>query len=583
MRCCTIRRQLSTPAGLSQRAPKGEWYCFEKGARKESGGAGWADVWKRGHFAWEYKGKRANLDAALAQLRQYAPALENPPLLIVSDMERIVIRTNWTNCVSDVHEITLDDLQRVLPRQKLKWAFSDPERLRPAQTTHELTERAAESFAALAQSLRESGHEPQEVARFVNRLVFCLFAEDVDLLPDHLVSRLVRNVRKHPEKFVDLARLLFGAMATGGWAGIDKVHWFDGGIFTDDSALPLDWDQVDCLGEAVQLDWSSIDPSIFGTLFERGLDPDKRTQLGAHYTDREKINLIVEPVLVRPWQAEWDAARAEIESSLRAVQAAEVPRQRARLQQEAELRYAAFLDRLRGFTVLDPACGSGNFLYLALKALKDMEHRVQLDAEELGLPRTFPVIGPQNVRGLEISPFAAELARVSVWIGDIQWMRNNGFSEPSEPILKPLDSIECRDALLGPDGSEAEWPAADVIVGNPPFLGYSPMRKGLGDEYTDKLRAAYRNAVPAFADLVCYWFHKAGALVADGKASRAGLVATNSIRGGRNRTVLDRIAERSVIFDARADEPWVLEGAAVRVSIVCFAPAEADLPVHLDR
>ena len=200
----------------------------------------------------------------------------------------------------------------------------------------------------------------------------------------------------------------------------------------------------------------------------------------------------------------------------------------------------------------------------------------------MGLERAFPAIGPANVRGIEINPYAAELARVSVWIGEIQWMRRNGFVENRDPVLKPLDTIECRDAILTTEGEEPDWPEADVVIGNPPFLGGKRMLRVLDENYTGILRQTYKGSIPAFADLVCYWFHKAGELVAKGKILRSGLVATNSIRGGKSRTVLDRIADRSLIFNAWSDEPWVVDGAAVRVSLVCFAPKDAGLPTHLD-
>ena len=232
--------------------------------------------------------------------------------------------------------------------------------------------------------------------------------------------------------------------------------------------------------------------------------------------------------------------------------------------------------------MLDPACGSGNFLYLALHALKDLEHRVQLEADAMGLPLTFPEIGPASVKGIEINPYAAELARVSVWIGEIQWMRRNGFSESRKPILKPLDTIECRDAVLTAEGQEPDWPAADVVISNPPFLGVQRMRSVLGNLYTERLRAVYEGQVPGSADLVCFWFSKAGKLAAKGKIARAGLVATNSIRGGANRAVLDRIVGQGTIFDAWSDEPWVVDGAAVRVSLVCFAPEDATRVSFLD-
>ena len=553
--------------------PTGDHYCFERGARKDTGGDGWADVWKRHCFAWEYKGKHADLDAAFAQLRQYALALENPPLLIVSDMARFRIRTNWTNSVSEKHEFTLDDLADATVRDKLKWAMSDPDRLRPGETRQSLTEQAAQSFATLARSLRERGHDPQEVAHFVNRLVFCMFADDVGLLPGHMFTRMLEQARRTPAHFADLAGDLFGVMARGGRIGFETVEWFNGGLFDDGAALPLEQSDIDAVLAASRLDWSEIEPSILGTLFERGLDPGKRAQLGAHYTDRDKIMLLVEPVVIRPWLTQWETEKAEIAAELDRADAAKSPTTRTKRRNDAERRYRAFLNRLRAFTVLDPACGSGNFLYLALQALKDLEHRVQFEAEALGFQRAFPEIGPANVKGIEINPYAAELARVSVWIGEIQWMRRNGFSEARDPILKPLDTIECRDAILTPDDTEPDWPEADVVIGNPPFLGGKLLITHLGEDYVSRMFKTYVGRVPAEADLVCYWFEKAGRQIASGKAQRAGLVATNSIRGGANRRALQAATDNRRIFEAWSDEPWVIDGAAVRVSLVCFSHA----------
>ena len=556
--------------------PTGATYCFERGARKDTGGDGWADVWKRHCFAWEYKGQRANLDAAFAQLRQYALALENPPLLIVSDLRRFRIRTNWTNSVSRTYEFDLDDLTDRAVRDRLKWAFSDPERLRPGETRRALTERAAAAFAAVAQTLRARGHDPPVVAHFVNRLVFCMFADDVGLLPDHMFTRMLQQARRTPEQFTELAAELFRVMAAGGRVGFEAVAWFNGGLFNDGAALPLEAADIETVLAASDLDWSEIDPSILGTLFERGLDPGKRAQLGAHYTDRDKIMLLVEPVVIRPWLAEWDAAKADLAAAMDRVEAATSPAVRTKRRNAAERRYRAFLNRLRAFTVLDPACGSGNFLYLALQALKDLEHRVQLEAEALGVQRAFPEIGPANVKGIEINPYAAELARVSVWIGEIQWMRRNGFYESRDPILKPLDTIECRDAILTPDNTEPKWPEADVVIGNPPFLGGKLLITTLGEDYVSKIFTTYDGHVPAEADLVCYWFEKAGQQIAVGKATRAGLVATNSIRGGANRRALQAAIDTRRIFEAWSDEPWVIDGAAVRVSLVCFSRIDDD-------
>ncbi len=336
--------------------------------------------------------------------------------------------------------------------------------------------------------------------------------------------------------------------------------------------LPLEKSDIQTVLEASDLDWSEIDPSILGTLFERGLDPDKRAQLGAHYTDRDKIMLLVEPVVIRPLLGEWNTEKTAIAAELERAEAAKSRPARTKRLNAAERRYRAFLNRLRGFTVLDPACGSGNFLYLALQALKDLEHRVQLEAEALGgFQRAFPEVGPANVKGIEINPYAAELARVSVWIGEIQWMRRNGFGEARDPILKPLDTIECRDAILTQDSFEPEWPAAAVVIGNPPFLGNKRMIRQLGEEYVERLSTTYAGRVPAEADLVCYWFEQAGRQIASGKAGRVGLVATNSIRGGANRRALQAATASRRIFEAWSDEPWVIDGAAVRVSLICFS------------
>lgn len=394
--------------------PKGEWYAFEKGATKTTGGEGWADVWKRQCFGWEYKGKRKDLQAAFAQLQRYAIALENPPLLVVSDMERFEIHTNWTNTVSEVYRIRLEELRDPRKLRWLKWTFAEPERLRPGLTRQTLTEQAAAEFAKLAQRLRARGHPADRVAHFINRLVFCMFAEDVDLLPGKMFGRMLDNAARTPDDFEQLASSLFAAMRAGGRVGFERVDWFNGGLFDDDTALPLTKDDIALVREAAARDWAEIDPSIFGTLFERGLDPDKRSQLGAHYTDRDKIMLIVEPVIIRPWLAQWAETKAEIEAALERSQRATAPGTRTRIRNEAEGLYHTFLDRLRAFQVLDPACGSGNFLYLALLALKDIEHRVAVEAEALGLAREFARIGPEAVKGIEINPYAAELARVTV-------------------------------------------------------------------------------------------------------------------------------------------------------------------------
>lgn len=570
--------------------PAGEWFTFEKGATKTSGGEGWADVWRKGHFAWEYKGRHANLDRAYNQLLQYAVALENPPLLIVSDMDRIVIRTNWTNSVQERHEFALDDLADGAVRDRLKAAFLDPERFKPAKSRQELTEETAREFAGIAQRLRDRGHEAHAVAHFVNRLVFCMVAEDVGLLPDYLFTKMLEVSRRNPAEFAENARTLFGAMAhRGGKVGFTPIDWFNGGLFEDDAVLPVSQTDIDQLLSAARRDWSQIDPSILGTLFERGLDPAKRSQLGAHYTDREKIMMIVRPVIIDPLEAEWAEALARMTALMesapkRTAERLLTPAEKRRAQKladDAAAIHSAFIERLANFRVLDPACGSGNFLYVALRELKNIEHRANLDAEALGLPRGFPRVGPECVLGIELNPYAAELARVSVWIGEIQWMRRNGFDAAKNPILRPLDTIECRDAVLNADGTRAEWPEADAIIGNPPFLGGKRLRAELGDGYVDALFAAYRDRVPQEADLVAYWVAHGWSAAVSSRADRIGLVTTNSIRGGANRRLLAPIADAGGFVAAWADQPWTVEGAAVRVSLLCFA-AHAAATAHLD-
>ena len=557
--------------------PTGEWFTFEKGVTKTGGGEGFADVWKRNFFAWEYKKKKRDLNAAMDQLVRYAAALENPPLQVVCDTDRFVIRTAWTNSVTEVHEIELDDL-RIPEKREILWAvFHDPEKLRPKQTRAGVTKEAADKFSTIALRLQGRG-TPEEIAHFVNQLVFCFFASSVKLLPDGFFARMLKRAAENPARAQSYFNQLFEAMeGPDGEFGLDKIAWFNGGLFDGRRALPLDGGDIGLLIAAASLDWSQIDPTIFGTLFERFLDPDKRAQIGAHYTDPDKIMMIVEPVIMRPLREEWEAARGEIEALLSGKQKppkrAKTNRTMSGIDAAEEVR-SRFLERLRQVTILDPACGSGNFLYLALQGVKDIELRANQECEAFGMPARLPSVGPEIVHGLEINPLAAELARTTIWIGDIQWRIHNGIHSNPQPILRKLDTIECRDALIAKqeDGSslEAEWPAAEFIVGNPPFLGASRMIGGLGEAKVGTLRHLFEGQVPGFADLVCFWFAVADRQIRRKRTTRVGLVATNSIRGGENRFVIDTIQERHRIFEAWSDEEWVVEGAAVRVSLICF-------------
>lgn len=568
-----------TPAAAD---PTGEWFTFEKGAKKTGGGNGWADVWKKGCFAWEYKGKHKNLDEAFKQLQRYAIALENPPLLVVCDMERFIIHTNYTNTVQVIHEFTIEDLTDPDTLHKLRWLFDEPERLKPTVTTDQITAKAAAEFAVLAQSLRNRDHEPLKVAHFLNKILFCLFAEDADLLPRHIFERLLDAAVDKPDNFTGMLASLFLSMTEGGMFGVDKIDWFNGGLFDGDEVIELNKAEIRALASVSKLDWSQIQPSIFGTLFERGLDPTKRSQLGAHYTDPDSIMRLVLPVVIDPLMKEWEETKPKILVFLEKHDKVTSKPAKKKAIKDANNIYQGFLLKLRQFRVLDPACGSGNFLYLALRSLKDLEHLVTLEAEVMGLPLAFPEVGPQCVLGIELNTYAAELARVTVWIGEIQWMLDHGYNPVKNPILKKLDQIDCRDALINGDGTEAEWPDADAIVGNPPFIGGKKMKAELGDTYTKKLRGVFNERLPAIADLVTYFFEKARYQLENGNAKRVGLVSTQAIRNGGSRTALDRINESGKIYNAWADEPWVNDGADVRVSFICFCSASESLPVYLN-
>lgn len=562
--------------------PAGTWFTFERGATKATGGEGWADVWKRGFFGFEYKGKHKDLDAAYWQLLKYQGALENPPLLVACDTDRIVIHTHFANTPTKTIVLTLEGLVEPDQFAVLRAVFHDPERLRPEKTIQQITEEAAGQVTEIAQRLRARSVAPERVARFLDRVVFCMFAEDVGLLPSKVFSRVIENTQGNPARFKSQAAALFECMAHGGDFGPERIEHFNGNLFDATEALDLTTDELKALQGVSALDWSNIDPSIFGTLFERALDPDKRSQLGAHYTSREDIETLVDPVVMKPLRAEWEMARKRIEALKAEIErilataghAGPTTGQRrtiANRRENAAATARAFLDRLASVTILDPACGSGNFLYVVLQRLKDLEKDVILAVADL--QGFFPQVGPWQLHGIEVNRYAHELAQMTVWIGHLQWHQKHGMGLEERPILRPMDNIECRDAIIALDeksATEPEWPAADFIVSNPPFLGTKKLRSTLGDAYVDRLFALYEGRIPNFSDLVCYWFEKARDQVASGKAVRAGLLATQGIRGGLNREVLHRIKQTGDIFFAISDKEWVLDGANVHISMIGF-------------
>ena len=555
--------------------PTGSWYTFEKGLTRAGGGQGFADVWMLNHFAWEYKGRHANLDVAYRQLLMYKDDLQNPPLLVVCDLNRFRVYTNFTGAITQVHEFTLDQIDRPEFLRILRNAFEDPDALKPGISVEEVTTGVAEHFGDLALRMAGRGVDPHRAAHFLVQLLFCLFAEDIGLLPNRVFTKLMQFSARKPAEFTTQIEALFVAMCDGGVVAFEDIPHFNGGLFAEVDVVPLAPDELSALAEAATLDWSSIEPSIIGTLFERSLDPAKRAQLGAHYTGRHDIERVVEPVLMAPLRRRWDEVRAEAEALREAWQAATTTRTANTRRAELIALLRQFQDELSSIRVLDPACGSGNFLYVALVALLDLEKEVSRYAATSGLSAMISQVHPRQVMGLEINEYAAELASVVIWIGYLQWLQQNGMlGRRIGAILESLDAIRLQDALLDRSDPEqpreAAWPAADVIIGNPPFLGGKRLRAELGDLYVDDLHRLFAGSLPPFSDLVCYFFEKTRQEIESGKAKRAGLLATNSIRGGANRTVVDRIKTTGDIFMAWDDEPWVIDGAAVRISIIGF-------------
>ena len=473
------------------------------------------------------------------------------------------MQTNFPGKETVVHDIPIVELGDPEQLRKLRDIFFDARAFEPERTVEEVTRDTALLFGRIVEDMERRGGGGERLARYLNQIVFCLYAEDAGLLRDNLFSDIVRRQYRNPDMFNLAVSNLFDQMARGGLFGADEISHFNGDLFNESETVELSEVSLQRLVEAVSKNWRDIEPSIFGTLFEGVMDATKRARLGAHYTSADDIMLVVEPVVMKPLRREWEEAKRDIEGL---VADGKVDEGRAALD--------VFRGRLAGVSVLDPACGSGNFLYIALRSLLDLEKKVIDYAAEQGWYGLTPVVSPSQMSGIELDHYAAELAKTALWIGYIQWHEMNGFRYRRNPILTPLDTIRRMDAILDNDDDgnvvEPKWPDAEFIVGNPPFLGSQLLRGNLGDFYTDALYNLYDGRVPGSADIVCYWFEKARAEIERGKCSRAGLLATQGIRGGTSRNVLERIKQTGDIFMAYSDHPWVLEGAAVHVSLVGF-------------
>ena len=573
--------------------PEGDSYAFEKGVKRPDGSMGQADVRKQDRFGWEYKGKNKDLTAAYEQLLGYREGLGNPPLLVVCDMNRFEIHTNFTNTEPRVIRFDLKDLSQNPSHfsKILRDVFLDPNALHPNNDPRYITETAAAKFGEVAEALRDLGHDPAVVARFLNRLIFSFFAESIGLFRGDLgegftpVSDTLRNLGRHPERSKPQLAAVFAAMSDSEIPafGPIPVPWFNGGLFDQAASaetFELTADLVGILLETSELDWSRIDPAIFGTLFERGLDPSRRSQLGAHYTDPDNITRVVEPVVLRPLRREFEQLKSELTAS-QSVSEAALPAYGGNGQlnldepdpESPEGRIRAFHQRLIDVRVLDPACGSGNFLYVAMRELMQLEQNViDWARTSHGMNRLQRQVGPSNMLGIDIDQFAVDLTRLSLWIGHLQWLLDQARQNLSEPILGQIEQIECRDAAVTDDEEgnpiPAQWPKAEFIIGNPPFLGGKLLRRELGDATVDRLRTAWGSLISGNSDFCTYWHEQARQHILRNEAQRAGLLATSSITQQVNRLVLERISESGGIFAAYRDEPWVPNGAAVRIAII---------------
>ena len=569
----------ATPAAYSDP----EAFTFEKWVP-----GGFADAYFEEHFGWEFKGQDAQLDSAFDQLLRYQVHLKTPPLLIVSSFETIRIQTNFPGMETARYDVGIAELEQPDRLGLVRDAFFAPQRYRERlRSVDAVTRETASLFQSIVVDMEARNEDTERLAHYLNQLVFCLYSEDAGLLPEGLFTRIVAQHYRDPATFDRAIRSLFAQMATGGFSGADEIAHFNGDLFNVVDTVELSTVALQRLGEACDRNWRDIEPSIFGTLFERALDASKRAQTGAHYTGADDIELVVEPVVMMPLRREWQETRAAIDKLLDSGQESNAAIARTQrtgfepltapatvLRTTARERLDAFRQRLVSVKVLDPACGSGNFLYIALRSLLDLERELIDFAAIHGWHGLTPSVQPDQMLGLEINHYAAELARTALWIGYIQWHHANGFRYTQQPLLIPLGTIRQTDAILDltdPDNpAEPEWPAAEFIVGNPPFLGSQLLRSNLNNEYVEALFGLYDGRVPGAGDLVCYWFEKARAMVEQGKVKRAGLLATQGIRGGASRQVLQRVKETGDIHLAWSDHPWVLEGAAVHVSIVAF-------------
>ncbi len=590
---------------------------------------------RKGHGTRGTRGWDDTMMRARNQADGYARAASRtdgwPPFLLVVDVGHVIeVYADFSGQGQGYtqypdgnrYRIFLDDLRDPKTLDQLRTIWTDPHALDPSKITARVTREVADRLAALGKSFEGQGHEPEAVANFLMRCLFTMFAEDVELIPKDSFTELLKHLRGKPENAAPALAKLWEVMDAGGFSGVlmTDLKRFNGGLFKDASALPLSEVQLSLLIDAAERDWGEVEPAIFGTLLERALDKKQRHKLGAHYTPRAYVERLVVPTIMDPLRADW-----------RNVQAAALTLANQGKLEKARETVHAFHKQLCEIRVLDPACGSGNFLYVALELMKRLEGEVTALLAELGeeqgaLSLAGLTVDPHQFLGIELNPWAAAVAELVLWIGYLQWhFRTHGKASPSEPVLRDFHNIENRDAVLTFESTKARlddaglpvtrwdgestithpvtgeevpdpkarvavldyikprpaaWPEADFIIGNPPFIGKLKIREALGDGYVEGLRAAYPK-VPDSADFVMYWWDKA-ALAARGRkpataktrakgTRRFGLITTNSLRQTFNRKVLEpHLADPKTPLSltfAIPDHPWVDAGDGAAVRI----------------
>ncbi len=523
-------------------------------AREDGGGTAFADyVWKP-HVLVEMKKRGEDLARHHRQAFDYWTRLTpgRPHYVLLCNFDEVWVYDFDVQIDTPVDRVPLAEL----PRRYGPLAFLFPTHETPVfgNDNEKVTREAAERLAVLFNKLsvrQDVGHDKAQ--RFVLQLLVALFAEDIGLLDQYTIERLVADC-KQPQDSYDLIGGLFEAMnepdlRRGG--RFKGIPYFNGGIFADPAHVELHPDELNQIKKAAEDDWSMVRPEIFGTIFEQTCNQDERHAYGAHFTSAVDIYKIIRPTIVEPWERLIDGAKT--------------------LKRLRELQ-----ERMHTYRVLDPACGSGNFLYLAYRELKRLEKKLndriaelskRQDADQMRLS----FVTTKQFFGMDINPFAVELAKVTMMLAHKLAIDELHSDEPALPLDNLDDNFQCADALIDEQGHPTAWPDADVVIGNPPFLGAKRLKPERGADYVNAVRALYPG-VPGMADYCVYWFrrthdHLAPCTPDAPFAGRAGLVGTQNIRNNKSREGgLDHIAASGTVVDAVDNQPWSGE-ANVHVSI----------------